>query len=223
VPRSREPDRERTRELLADALAAGTPLAWFETLYAESDDLEDVPWADLEPNPNLVTLPEVQAGGGRRALVVGCGFGDDAEWLAAHGWATTAFDIAPSAVRRARDRWPESTVDYAVADVTALPPSYAGRLDLIVEIYTLQVLPGDLRERAFESLRAALAPGGLLVVICRGRDENAEQPVFPWPLTEPELRAGLAGLELDRFEDYPDASSDDPPVRRFRVLARRTP
>jgi 2-polyprenyl-3-methyl-5-hydroxy-6-metoxy-1,4-benzoquinol methylase len=37
-------------------------------------------------------------GRGRRALVVGCGLGQDAEYVAGHGFDAVAFDIAPTAV-----------------------------------------------------------------------------------------------------------------------------
>ncbi len=43
--------RARTREIAAEFAARGDSLGWFEALYKESaDDLELIPWADLEPN-----------------------------------------------------------------------------------------------------------------------------------------------------------------------------
>src|SRR5580692_11152623 len=101
-----EPDRTRARQLAKDSVAAGDPTGWFEQLYKESEDgATVVPWADMRPNPNLTTWwdsrPDVTLGG-RTALVVGCGFGDDAEQLAAWGAAVTAFDIAPTAIATAR-------------------------------------------------------------------------------------------------------------------------
>ncbi|WP_200961968.1 methyltransferase domain-containing protein, partial [Phycicoccus sp. Soil803] len=41
------------------------------------------------------------AGGGREALVVGCGYGADAEYLASLGYRTTGFDFAPTAIAAA--------------------------------------------------------------------------------------------------------------------------
>jgi protein-L-isoaspartate O-methyltransferase len=38
---------------------------------------------------------------GKRALVVGCGLGYDAEFLARLGYAVTGFDVAPTAIERA--------------------------------------------------------------------------------------------------------------------------
>ena len=58
-------------------------------------------------------------GRGRRALVIGCGLGQDAEYVAGLGFDAVAFDIAPTAIRVARDRFRWSPVDYLVADLLA--------------------------------------------------------------------------------------------------------
>src|SRR5437867_191870 len=99
-----ERDRRRARELAAKFLAAGDPVGWFEQLYQEGD----VPWRDLEPSPNLVDFFARTSVPGRTALTIGCGFGDDAELLAARGFETTAFDVAPTAIELCRRRFPST-------------------------------------------------------------------------------------------------------------------
>ena len=98
--------------------------AWFEQLYAaaETGDAQ-VPWFRGGPNPFLEQWVRERApeGAGRRALVIGTALGDDAEMLAGLGYAVTAFDIAPTAIERARRRFPDSDVDYRVADLLDLP------------------------------------------------------------------------------------------------------
>ena len=54
-----------------------------------------------------------------RTIVVGAGYGRDAEYLSSLGYPTTAFDISPSAVEQTRARHPDSTVHYDVADLLA--------------------------------------------------------------------------------------------------------
>lgn len=219
--RSRQPDRSRAVELASDAVAKGRPLDWFEQLYAEAAHPEDVPWAELAPNRWLVRQPELESGAGR-ALVVGCGYGDDAAWLAARGWTVTAFDIAPSAVRLAAERFAGSGIEFVAADLLALPEQWRSAYDLVVEIFTIQVLPHDLRAQAFAALSGALRPGGALFLHCRLREPADPPGDFPWPLTPDEARTGLEGLTIERYDDFLD-DGDDPPVRRLLAFARKPP
>ena len=120
------PDRTRARQLAREFNDKNDPTGWFEQLYREADEgTSEVPWADLRPNINLLNYAAKHSlvGAGARALTIGCGFGDDAEQLAAWGYATTAFDISATAVRRARERFPKSRVDYVAADLLQPPPA----------------------------------------------------------------------------------------------------
>jgi SAM-dependent methyltransferase len=212
-----EEERRRVRDWALEALDRGEPLAWFEEVYANAPDESAIPWADMEPNPDLVAWLEREGALSGRGLVVGCGLGDDAEELAARGCAVTAFDIAPSAIAWCRRRFPESRVDYRVADLFALPEEWRGAFDFVFEANTLQALPAELRPGAGVALAATVAPGGTLLAIARGRDED-EPPVGPpWPLTRAELLGLFPGLETVRLEDYLDAV----PIRRLRLTARR--
>lgn len=134
----------RAGELASRAIADGEPTAWFDRLYAEAATGEvSMPWDRDAPQDLLRSWAEARDldGAGRRAVVVGCGLGADAEYLAARGFATTGFDIAETAVRLARERHPETRVDYRVADLLALPEDWRGAFDLVVEIFTIQALP----------------------------------------------------------------------------------
>jgi SAM-dependent methyltransferase len=209
------PDRTRTRELAAEFIGKGDPLGWFEALYQEAQSGDGIiPWADQAPNPRLIEfwaahpLESVN----KRALVIGSGFGDDAEQLAAWGFHTTAFDISKTAVEATRKRFPETRVEYVVADLFDPPPSW---------VYTVQALPAKLRTAAVEKIAQFVAPGGRLLAIARGRAEGEpEGQGPPWPLTRTELdRFQLAGLAEESFEDYMEP--EPPWVRRFRALYRR--
>ena len=216
------PDRSPARVLAQKHLARGDPLGWFEPLYAGAGaDPAAVPWADLRPNPNLVEWLDARPSpSGRTALVVGCGLGDDAEELARRGLRVAAFDISPTAIAWCNRRFPGSPVRYAVADLLSPPAEWTRAFDFVFESYTLQVLPPDLRLAATQSLSRFLAPGGALLLICRGRDPTDPPGEMPWPLTRPELEesARAAGLVEESFEDFVDAET--PPVRRFRVVYR---
>ena len=215
--------RDRARDLARKHLSEGDALGWFEHLYASaSGDAQAIPWAELRPNPNLVSwLDDHPVSQNLSVLTVGCGLGDDAEELARRGLQVTAFDISPTAVDWCRRRFPTSGVRYAVADLLAPPPVWAGAFDLVVESYTLQVLPAGLLPQAMSSLASFLRSDGELLVICRGRSPEDPAGEMPWPLTRPGLArvADAAGLREHGFDDYLDAES--PPVRRFRAVYRR--
>ena len=134
-----EAGRRYARQLAAESIARGDPTGWFEPLYAAAEQgATTVPWADLAPYPGLVSaLAGVP--GRRRALVVGCGLGDDAEHVASLGFTTVAFDVSPTAIASARRRFTRSAVEYVTADLLSPPGIWARAFDLVVDVFTLQV------------------------------------------------------------------------------------
>jgi SAM-dependent methyltransferase len=151
--------------------------------------------------------------------VVGCGHGFDAELVAAAGFDTVAFDVAPSAVAAARRLHPGSPVDYRVADLLALPVRWRQAFDLVVECRTVQSLPDSVRAHATSSVADLVRPGGTLLVVAAARDEGPPGGGPPWPLTRSEVEAfAHGGLEPVGIEDLRDP---DPAVRRWRAEFRR--
>jgi SAM-dependent methyltransferase len=216
--------RREVRDLAREYLARGKSVEWFEALYARArGDASVVPWAEMSPNRNLLAwLDRERIVAGGRALVIGCGLGDDAEELARRGWRVTAFDISPTAIDWCRRRFTGSKVDYVVADLLNTPKDWAGAFDFVLESYTLQALPAALRAEAIVKLPGFLAPGGRLLIICRGRDESDPPGEIPWPLTRSELAplSDAAGLAIQSFEDFLD-EAQTPAVRRFRCVYQR--
>jgi SAM-dependent methyltransferase len=212
-----DPNRVFARRLAADSIARGDPTGWFETLYAAAEQgTVAVPWVDYAPNPRVVSALTGMPGGGR-ALVVGCGLGDDAEYVASLGYATTAFDVSATAVAGAQRRFPQSAVQYVTADLLSPPQAWAGAFDLVVEAFTLQVLTGAARRKAFARTAALVAPGGRLLVIARARDEHDDPGSMPWPLTRAELTTFRGyGLRADSIVDFVD-HEEHGPVRRWRA------
>jgi len=195
----------------------------FESMYVQAQgDPAAISWADLVPNPNLVRWLEGNNidGAVKQALVVGCGLGDDAEELARRGFVTTAFDVSPTATRWCRRRFPTSDVKYVAADLFRIPGAWKESFDFVLESYTLQVLPVDLRPQAMTAIAALVAPGGTLLLVARGRDDDDPPGNSPWPLTREELGGfNSHGLVEQAFQDFMDDES--PPVRRFVITYRR--
>ena len=117
------------------------------------------------PNPQLVTEAGQLAPG--TALDAGCGEGADAIWLASRGWRVTAVDIAPTALRRARDQAETlgvevtSRIDWVQADLTSWTPA-ENHFDLVSAQY---VHAAASREALFRRLAASVAPGGTLLIV----------------------------------------------------------
>ncbi len=215
-------NRATAREIAQKHLESGDPLGWFEDLYRQAgENASIIPWADFKPNPNLIDwLNHTETTGPGRALKVGSGLGDDAEELSRRGFETTAFDISKSAIAWTSRRFPQSSVSYIVADLFSAPIEWKAKIDFVLESYTLQVLPPNLRTDAVRCIASFVKPDGTLLVIARGREPNESEGKMPWPLTKDELSLFEdLGLKNLSFEDYMD--SEDPPVRRFRATYRR--
>jgi len=193
------------------------PTAWFDSIYTDAEgDYRDVFWADLEPNPYLLAwlknsnldLP------GDSAIAIGCGVGDDAEALSKAGYEVTAFDISPEAIRLCTERYPDTKVNYLVADLFDYPPQWAESFDLVYECNTIQVLPGKYRIEARDAMISLLAPQGYILVSCRSRFKGEQEDDIPLPLDKEEIDGFIrGGLNEESFEAYDD--TQDPPVPHF--------
>jgi SAM-dependent methyltransferase len=210
------------RGLAAEAAAHNDPTGWFERLYSAAGTGDAVvPWHHDRADPMLVRWAGERSGAGRRAVVVGCGLGDDAEFVAGLGFATVAFDVAPSAIELARQRFPHSTVDYQAADLLALPAGWRQAFDLVVENFTVQSLPESLRDTAIAAIAGLVAPGGTLIVHASVRRENAApRPGPPWPLRRADVEAfATDGLAAHAVAEVPEP--DDPAYTVWQAEFRR--
>jgi SAM-dependent methyltransferase len=136
-----------------------------------------------------------------RALDLACGEGRNAIWMAEQGWRVSAVDFSDVAVAKGKElaerrREPSGApldVDWRCADVTRWqPPARAFDLGLL----GYRQLPADDLAAGLARARAALAPGGRLLVIGHARrnlDEGVGGPQDPAVLYEPE--DVLASLE----------------------------
>jgi SAM-dependent methyltransferase len=207
-------------ELGVAAVADGQPTRWYDELWSAAARGEvSMPWDRTQPHDLLAAYVAGGDGSGKKAVVVGAGYGADAEHLASLGWATTAFDISPAAVAATRERYPDSAVDYRVADLLDLPADLVRAFDLVVEIYTIQALHGSVRAGAVAGVRRLVAPGGTLFVVQIVREDDEEVAAEPpWLLNRAEMEGiegdGLVAESLDRLPN-----SAQPELRdRWRML-----
>lgn len=218
-----EDAEEIAGRMAAESIAAGDPTGWFEQVYMAAAAGETaVPWDRGAPSRYLTQWAAARAlrGAGHSAVVVGCGLGDDAEFIAGLGFRTIAFDISPTAIATARGRFPGSAVRYQTADLLNPPTAWQHAFDLVVESLTLQALPDPPRRDAIVRLNGLVAPGGTLIVIARARDREQIVDGPPWALRRAEIDAIAGdGLEPVEIEDLSDPQMPWP--RRWRAEFRR--
>ncbi|MBJ24261.1 MAG: SAM-dependent methyltransferase [Euryarchaeota archaeon] len=212
--------RLKIQKFADDAESHGTPLSWFEELYANARrNSDEIPWARMEPHPKMVEWiknnPEISG----KALVVGCGLGDDAEWLEEKGFEVTAFDVSESSIEWCKERFPNSSVNYCVANILSSPTQWKNSYDLIVEIHILQAVPEKIREDAAEILPSLLNNNGHLLCIGRLLDSTIlDNSGPPWALSRVWLEEKFEKLKLVSFTHFSADSNihgDFPTVSRF--------
>lgn len=220
-----EERRSRVRAIQEEFASRGDTLGWFDALYKEAaGDNDVIPWADLEPNSYFRKWAEANQlkGEGRKALVVGCGLGDDAKYLHDLGFRVTAFDISPTAIEWAKKLYGETDIQFEAADLFQPFRGWLGSFDFVLEIYTIQPLPLEMRPQVIDAVAAFVAEGGSLIVVTRGREDDEEPNEMPWPLSRRDLsRFEQNGLMQTDFVVM-DAEKENEP-HRFVVEYTRRP
>jgi SAM-dependent methyltransferase len=208
------------RDIIQDYLSTGNYSGTFEEIYALVKESEGhPPWAYMQAIPDLVNWAEKNnlSGEGKRAIVVGCGMGDDAEYLAKLGFAVTAFDVSQTAITICNDRFPDTKVDYQQADLFHLPEVWQGAFDFVLENRTIQSLPLDMMKKTMTAIANLASEKGELLILCNGRDHNEPAHNIPRPLSHEELKYFTEmGLTEQYFDDIHAGS-----VRRFVLLYQR--
>lgn len=205
------------KEMVKSYQDEDNPTGWFDSIYTDAQgDHSAVFWADLEPSPYLLEWLKncVFKHTGRKAIVIGCGVGDDAEALSEYGYEVTAFDISPEAICLCKNRYSDTTVNYLVADLFDYPSQWAENFELVYECNTIQVLPGKYRIQARDAMVSLLATQGYILVSCRSRLKGEQEDDIPLPLDKEEIDGFIrCGLSQESFEAYDD--TQEPPVPHF--------
>jgi len=206
---------DQVRQLAERSTAQGDPTGWFEQFYQSADgDIDQVYWADKVANPSLVDWLSNHQPNGSRAIVIGCGLGDDVAYLVAQDCVVTGFDISGSAIAMCKNRYPQLQECFMVADLFALPADWLRNFDLVFECNTIQALSGAWRVKALEAIAELVAPEGVVLVSSRSRNTGEREEEFPLALDLEEI-AGFqrAGLSLVSLTEYLD--DQQPPFPHF--------
>lgn len=217
--------RERTKEIAAEFGSRGDHFGWFDEVYrTAAGNNELIPWADLEPNRYLKIWADTAGlkGGGRTALVVGCGLGDDAAYLDDLGFKVSAFDISPTAIEWAKKLYGEKDIRFEVMDLFEPLSEWIGAFDLVLEVYTIQPLPLEMRSKVMDAIAGFANAKGELIIVSRLRENDEEPDEVPWPVSRKELkRFEENGFEQTAFTIIP-GGEDDLPIDRFVAVYRKS-
>lgn len=124
------------------------------------------PWV-IGPRPELVHLVTTGVLPPGRAIDLGCGVGDNAIFLAQHGFTVTGIDYSPAAIEQARSKAGDAQVDvtFTVDDLTRLRTVH-GPFDLLVDYGTLDDLNTRDRDAYVREVTALAAPGARFLLWC---------------------------------------------------------
>jgi SAM-dependent methyltransferase len=131
-------------------------------------------------------------------LDIGCGLGDNAVYLARHGFTVTGLDISPTALITAERRAADAgvTVTFAVADATRLE-GYHDAFDTVIDSGMFHTLDDDEKRRYAAAVHRATRTGATLLMSCFS-DANPPGPQRPRPaVSEQTLRDVLGGAGWD--------------------------
>jgi SAM-dependent methyltransferase len=136
---------------------------------------------------------------GTRALAVGDGEGRNGVWLAEHGLIVDSLDISPTALARAEALALRRRVSVTTICTDMLAWQWPdASYDLIVAIFVH--LPHNERGEVHRHMRAALRPGGLLLIEAFHLDqlgmESGGPPRADLLYTLEELREDFRDLEI---------------------------
>lgn len=147
-------------------------------------------------NVNAALEREVAAVAPGTALDLGSGEGGDALWLARRGWSVTAVDIAPSALAVGQaQQQPDDDITWIAADLAEWQPPAQFDLVSACFLHSFVELP---REQILRRAAAAVAPGGLLVIVGHSGAPHWHDPSAHGEVVElPTPDEVLASLSLD--------------------------
>jgi SAM-dependent methyltransferase len=180
------------------------------------------PWDIGRPQSAFVRLADAGAFASP-VLDCGCGTGEQALMLAARGLEVMGVDLAPTAIRSAREKAAARRLDveFHVADalhLDALQRSFAS----VVDSGVFHTFDDDLRAAYVSSLAAVVRPGGVIHLLCFS--ELTPSTMGPRRVTQAELRQSFGTgwqveeIRHERFDVTTAFAADRPHAWLARIV-----
>ncbi|MFI5692352.1 class I SAM-dependent methyltransferase [Kribbella sp. NPDC051586] len=170
-----------TRQPTSHERMAGRP-------WNESYSNGPAPWELGRPQPAVVRLVSDGAFTGS-VLDAGCGSGDNAVLIASSGVPVLGFDVAETALARAREKAAERGVEAEFVAADALRLGDLGRtFDTILDSGLFHTFDAGERAQYVVSLASAAKPGATLYVLCFS---DADPDDVPHPISQVDLHTAF--------------------------------
>ena len=181
----------------------------------------DTPWEKGAPHPALVDWLQKNPLPGRM-LVPGCGAGHDVREISRNpASVVVGFDIAPSAIRRARSFASVGRETFVLGDFLAGDARQIGPFDALFEHTCFCAIHPSRRADYAREAAALLKPGGLLVGIFYGNPDNPDPDSPPFASPFESVAVQFAGdFEVveknENLPTYPEREN-----REYLLVLRR--
>lgn len=146
-----------------------TPSLWEESQKSESQNWDqryhesDTPWDIGQSHPAFRDLMPRLKLSKCRVLVLGCGNGHDAAFMAQNGHHVTAVDISEQALLNAKNKYSDLNIDWVCHDIFNLPKDFHQSFDLILEHTCFCAIPPEKRSDLVKIWNQCLIPTGYLL------------------------------------------------------------
>ncbi len=201
--------------------AKSDPMTDWEQHYLD----DHTPWDKGEPSPGLLQfLAKAPLTG--QILVPGCGLGHDVRAIASASPAAevVGLDVAPSAIRGARELSQLPNETYVEGDFFRLPAEYVGAFDWIWEHTCFCAIDPEMRGGYVQAVRRVLKPSGQLLGVFYLDPYDEEhcredgRPPFGCTVDELESRFGPSFQIVDSWS--PTATYEGREEREWMMLLK---
>jgi len=178
----------------------------FEASYSTTP-----PWDIGRPQPVFVRVADEGTINGT-VLDAGCGTGENALMLAARGLDVAGFDVAPTAIERAKAKAADRslTARFFVWDAQRLT-DLGEQFDTVIDSGLFHVFDDEHRAQYVVGLQASVKSGGRFVLACFSDREPGDWG--PRRVRQEEIRASFSdGWRVDSIEAAEFETNLDPPV-----------
>jgi len=175
---------------------------FFENVYKNaSENLDKIPWATFDANEYLQDFfKNKEKVTNKKALVIGCGLGDDAQFLTKMGYIVDAIDISPTSIKLAKQRFDNKNINFSVEDIFELPSNMINNYDFVYEGLTIQSIDPKHRIQLIEIISSLNNDNGELLLYTNYQEDIDTFGGPPWPLYKRDL---ALFLDYDyKLEDY---------------------